>query len=142
MKSLVSLQSGGHSHSWTSAYVLCTLLIGISLILAFVVWEWKGAKYPMVPGALFQGQYIVGLAFGIAFVAGMNFYSLLNVYPLTYSAVYNPDPVKVGTKAVGVALCVIVGAVVGNSMLSIWIGGAKYILMMATIIMSKSPKLS
>ena len=34
---LVALQSGGYDHPWSSAYVLCTLLIGILLIFTFIV---------------------------------------------------------------------------------------------------------
>lgn len=50
---LVALQAGGYSHPWTSAYVLATLIIGVLLIAAFVMWEWKYAKMPMVPREMF-----------------------------------------------------------------------------------------
>lgn len=36
---LIALQAGGYTHPWTSAYVLSTLLIGIALLGAWVVWE-------------------------------------------------------------------------------------------------------
>jgi len=81
---LVALQAGGNTAPWTSAYVLCTFLIGIALIGVFIVWEWKFAKYPMVPFELFKGQRVVGLSFAVAFIAGANFFSLLNFWPLTY----------------------------------------------------------
>lgn len=42
------MQAGGYSHPWTSAYVLVTLIVGLLLIVAFCVWEWKFAKYPMI----------------------------------------------------------------------------------------------
>lgn len=137
---LVALQTGGYTHPWSSAYVLCTLLIGLALVAAFFVWEWKGAKYPMVPKELFAGQRVVALAYGVAFIAGMSFYSLLNMYPLTYSTVYEPDPVKVGVRAVGVAICNIAGAVFFNSMLSLTKGRAREVLLAASIIMSKSSR--
>lgn len=94
----MALQAGGYTHPWTSAYVLAQLIIGILLIAVWVIWEWKFAKNPMVPKQIFHGQRIVGLAFFIAFVAGMNFYSLTNFFPLSFSAVYDPDPVQVGLK--------------------------------------------
>ena len=59
---LVALQSGGYTHPWASAYVLCTMLIGLALIAAWVVYEAKYAPYPMVPGELFSGQRIVDSA--------------------------------------------------------------------------------
>jgi hypothetical protein len=45
---LVALQAGGYTHSWKSAYVLCTLLIGFFTIVAWITWEWRIAKHPMV----------------------------------------------------------------------------------------------
>jgi hypothetical protein len=71
--SLVALQAGGYSHPWESAYVLAQLIIGFFLLVAFVIWEWKFCKDPMVPHELFAGQRIVGMAYGIAFIAGKHF---------------------------------------------------------------------
>lgn len=133
----MALQSGGWSHPWSSAYVLCTLIIGLVLIVAFFIWEWKGTKYPMVPRELFSGQRIVALAYSIAFIAGMSFYSLLNMYPLLYSTVYDPAPVKVGTRAYGVSICTTFGAIFFNAMLSVTKGRARELLLIASIIMSK-----
>lgn len=75
---LVSLQSGGYSHPWKSGYVLGTMLVGLALIGAWIAWEAKFARHPMIPKELFQGQRIVALAYVIAFTAGMNFFSILN----------------------------------------------------------------
>lgn len=48
-------------------------------------------QYPIIPGALFTGQRVVALALAVSFVSGMNFYSMINFAPLTYSAVYDPE---------------------------------------------------
>jgi len=48
---LVALQAGGYTHPWKSAYVLCTLLIGIALVFAWIVWEYY-AVHPMVSSTL------------------------------------------------------------------------------------------
>ena len=53
---LVALQADGYTHPWTSAYVLCTILIESTLITAWIIWEWKGTKHPMVPMELFKEQ--------------------------------------------------------------------------------------
>lgn len=137
---LVALGSGGYTHSWGSAYVLSTLIIGIVLILAFVGWEWKGAKHPMVPPQLFTNNTIVWRAFVVAFVAGMNLYSLLNFFPLTFSTLFNPDPVQVGLKGLGYGISVTLGAVVVNALLSILKGHNRELLIASTVIMSKSCK--
>ncbi|SMR47418.1 unnamed protein product [Zymoseptoria tritici ST99CH_3D1] len=86
---LVALQSGGLTHPWTSDVVLATLIIGIFLIIGFCVWEWKFAKTPMIPRELFSGQRIVAITFAISFISGMNFYSLINFFPATFSSLYN-----------------------------------------------------
>ncbi len=117
--------------------MLSTLIIGIALIAAWVLWETKFAKFPMVPGRIFRGQKIMAMAFFTAFVAGMNFYSLLNFFPLTFSAVYSPDPVQVGLKGLGYGFSVTLGATLGNAALSLWKGHNREILVISCIIMSK-----
>lgn len=132
---LVGLQAGGYTHPWTSAYVLCTLLIGLFVIIAWILWEWKGTKHPMIPFDLFKGQRVVALAYAVAFVAGMNFFSVLNFWPLMIASVWTADPVKVGLRGFFPSLTVTVGAIFFNSMLSTWKGGARYILATASLIL-------
>ena len=112
------------------------------LILGWIVWEWKFASNPMIPHKLFSGQRAVGLAFLVAFVAGMNFYSLINFYPLTFSTVYNPDPVQIGLKGLGYGISVTVGAVLFNAMLSVPQIHARYVVLVAAVLMSKSVPIS
>ncbi|OCK81189.1 MFS general substrate transporter [Lepidopterella palustris CBS 459.81] len=133
---LVALQAGGYTHPWKSAYVLCTLLMGIALMAIWVVWERNGARHPMVPRELFAGQRIVGLAYVIAFTAGMNFFSLLNFFPVAFSTVYNPDPVQIGLKGLGPAISTTLGAIFFNSMLSTFGGHSREILLVALIVMT------
>lgn len=140
--SLVALGSGGYTHSWTSAYVLATLLIGIVMIIAFVLWEWKGAKYPMVPKQLFTDNNIIWKAYIVAFVAGMNLYSLLNFFPLTFSTLFSPDPIQVGLKGLGYGISVTAGAVTVNALLSVFKGHNRELLVFSTVIMSKSSSMS
>lgn len=135
---LVALQAGGYSHPWKSAYVLSQLIIGLVLVGAWVVWEWKFAKYPMIPRQIFQGQRVVALTFFIAFVAGINFYSLLNFYPLSFATMYDPDPIQIGLKGLGYGISITAGAVFFNALLSTSIE-AKWILLVAASLMSKYP---
>lgn len=100
--------------------MLCTLIIGILMIFAFVLWEWKGATFPMIPGELFAGQRMVAMSFLVAFVSGMYFYAILNFIPVMYLDIYKPDPVQAGLKGVIIALGVTAGAVIPNMMLSVW----------------------
>ncbi|KAH9209511.1 fungal trichothecene efflux pump [Leptodontidium sp. 2 PMI_412] len=133
---LVALQAGGYTHPWKSAYVLAQLIIGILLIIAFIIWEWKGAKLPMVPRELFQGQQTIGVTFLLLFVAGMNFYSLINFFPLTFSAVYAPDPVQVGLKGLGYGISVTAGAAIINWALSIFKNHNRELMIACCIVMT------
>jgi hypothetical protein len=128
---LVALQAGGYTHPWTSAYVLCCLLIGLALLFAWIVYEWKFAKYPMVPKELFLGQRVVALSFAVAFVAGMNFFSLLNFWPLTISTVWPFDPVKIGLRGISAGFATAIGAIFWNALLSTFPGDCKWILFVA-----------
>ncbi|GIZ39520.1 hypothetical protein CKM354_000290100 [Cercospora kikuchii] len=133
---LVALQSGGYTHPWSSAFVLSMLIIGLLLLVVFTIWEWKFAPNPMIPHGLFQGQRTVALAFGVAFVAGMNFYSLLNFWPVTIKNVWGTAVVPIGLRGFAGALAVATGAVVFNAALSIWPGGPRYILGLAAVMLT------
>lgn len=128
---LVALQAGGYTHPWTSAYVLCTLLIGLGMLVVWIIYEWKFAKYPMVPKELFMGQRVVGLSFAVAFVAGMNFFSLLNFWPLTISTVWPYDPILIGWRGMSAGFSTAIGAIFWNALLSTFPGDCKWILFAA-----------
>ncbi|GIZ38100.1 hypothetical protein CKM354_000152400 [Cercospora kikuchii] len=133
---LVALQAGGYTHPWTSAYTLCILLFGIGLLAAWVVWEWKFAKHPMIPKELFVGQRVVGFSFAVAFVAGMNFFSLLNFWPLTISTVWSASPIAIGWRGLPVACATAFGAIFWNALLSVWTSGIRWILFMAALMLT------
>ncbi|KAK3072083.1 hypothetical protein LTR53_007471 [Teratosphaeriaceae sp. CCFEE 6253] len=133
---LVALQAGGYTHPWTSAYVLCCLLIGLVLICAWILWEAKFARHPMVPPELFMHQRVVALSFAVAFVAGMNFFSLLNFWPLAISTVWDAVPVKIGLRGLPVGLATACGAIFWNALLSTWKGGARWILVISACMLT------
>jgi hypothetical protein len=56
----------------------------------------------MVPHEIFAGQRIVGIAFLIAFISGMNFYSMLNFFPILLENVCTNTPRSVGLKSLGI----------------------------------------
>ncbi|KAK6369656.1 hypothetical protein LTS17_009562 [Exophiala oligosperma] len=131
---LIGTTAGGYTAPWTSAKVLCPLVIGIFMMVAFGAWEWKGARFPMVPGELFARHRIVAMSFLVAFVAGMYFYAILNFFPIVYLDVYRPDPIQSGVKGVIVAIGVTAGAVIPNMLLSVWRDHNRWILFAAAIL--------
>lgn len=106
-------------------------------MVAFIIWEWKGAKYPMVPHEIFAGQNIVGVAFLIAFISGMNFYSMLNFYPILLENVYPTTPRSVGLKSLGIGFATPIGATIMNWLLSVFKSHNRELLLFSCILMSK-----
>ncbi|KAH8725112.1 major facilitator superfamily domain-containing protein [Phaeosphaeriaceae sp. PMI808] len=133
---LVSLQADGYTHPWASGYVLSTMLVGLALIATWVVYEWKFARHPMVPGEFFKGQRIVGLAYVIAFAAGMNFFSILNFFLVTFTRVYDPDPVKIGLRGIVPAFTTALGAIGFNAALSAFPSHTREVLLLAVLPMT------
>jgi hypothetical protein len=112
------------------------MIIGLLLIIAWVIYEWKFAPYPMIPHELFKGQRIVALAYVIAFAAGMNFFSILNFFPITFSAVYDPVPVQIGLKGLPPAITTTIGAIGFNAALSMFPARNREILFIALLFMT------
>ena len=81
-----------------------------------------------VPGALFKGNRVVICAFIVAFVAGMNFFSFLNFWPLLISNVYSADPVKIGLRGLGPGLATTFGAIGASALISFFPNRANIIL--------------
>jgi len=48
----LGLTWGGQEYSWSSVRVIVTLILGTLLTLAFILWQWKGTKYPLIPSTL------------------------------------------------------------------------------------------
>ncbi|KAJ9603123.1 hypothetical protein H2200_012418 [Cladophialophora chaetospira] len=83
----VALQSGGYTHPWTSVYVLCTLLSGVAALIGFSVWEYFVPHYPLLPRELLSRK-AVDMAFGVAFISGVFFYSFVNFGPVYFTNVF------------------------------------------------------
>lgn len=78
---LVGLEFGGVQHPWDSAIVLCLLIFGGLLFVAFTIIEWKVAKEPIIPLRLFTNRtnicsYLVGFNHGFVFISGCYFIPL------------------------------------------------------------------
>lgn len=70
-------------------------------------------------------------------VAGMNFFALLNFFPLMFRSVFEPDPVQIGLKGIPPAFSTTFGAVFTNAALTWFKGWNRELLLGAVIIMSK-----
>ena len=91
----------------------------------------------MIPRELFAGQRIIAMVFCIAFIGGINFYSIVNFFPLTFSHVYYPDPVQVGLKALGPSIYIALVATRTNVRLTALKGRGKELLLFNSVLMSE-----
>lgn len=66
----------------------------------------------------------------------MNFYAMLNFFPLEFSTVFKPDPVRVGLRGLAPGIGTTIGAVLANAALSWLKGHNREILLAGCIIMS------
>lgn len=82
---LVALNLGGELYSWTSARVLATLIIGLGVLVAFGVYEWKGTTTGILHHELFQGGKSKGRTFAqcvlLIFLEGVLLFSYIIFYP-------------------------------------------------------------
>jgi MFS family permease len=69
---LFGLQYGGVTHPWDSAIVLCLIIFGVVTFAIFFFWEYKYAKFPVMPLGLFSKVTNVG-TLGVVFFHGFVF---------------------------------------------------------------------
>ncbi|RQM04983.1 hypothetical protein DH86_00003739, partial [Scytalidium sp. 3C] len=123
-------------YPWGSAHVLAPLIIGAVFIIAFVLWESYGAKYPMFPKRLRQAPRIMALTLVITFISGANFFSILMFWPTQAFNVYGHDPVGVGIRGLPVGFAILTGAVIVLWCLSVFRGRNKELLIISSILMT------
>jgi len=83
---LVGLNLGGGIFTWTAVQVLATLIIGIVVLAAFFVYEWKFTKTGILHHDLFRGGRARGRTFaicvGLIFIEGILLFSYVIFYPV------------------------------------------------------------
>jgi len=92
---LLGLEYGGVNFPWSSATVVCLMVFGAILVALFFINEWKFARYPMMPLALFNTRSKVA-CFGVCFVHGFVFISGTYFLPLYFQAVLGATPILSG----------------------------------------------
>lgn len=130
------MQWGGYQYAWTSVHVLVPMLLGVVLIIAFIIWEAKFAKFPMFPRRINQSPRVLVLTLIITFISGANFISLIAFWPTQAFNVYGHDPVQVGIRAIPIGLSLMAGAVTGLFLLSIWKGGNRALMVASSAMMT------
>ncbi|EME79773.1 uncharacterized protein MYCFIDRAFT_58758 [Pseudocercospora fijiensis CIRAD86] len=107
---LFGLQYGGVTSPWDSAEVLCLIIIGAFTLFLFGMWEWKGAKYPIMPLRLFAK--VSNLAtLSLVFLHGFVFISASYYLPLYFQAIRGATPILSGVYLLPTALALAVSSI-------------------------------
>lgn len=92
---LTGLGFGGVNFPWTSATVLCLIILGIVLFIFFFLSQWKLAKHPVMPLALFSKRSNAA-ALIVCFCHGFIMISVAYFIPLYFQQVLGASPLQSG----------------------------------------------
>ncbi|KAJ5273509.1 hypothetical protein N7478_008634 [Penicillium angulare] len=84
---IMGLTWGGGQYAWDSTHVVATLVIGIVVCIAFVLWQWKGAAVPLVPLKIFRVKIVNGTSLTM-FIHGWNILVQTFYIPTFYQLVF------------------------------------------------------
>ncbi|KAL2882156.1 hypothetical protein SGCOL_002421 [Colletotrichum sp. CLE4] len=103
---MLGLTWGGGDYPWNSAHVIATLIVGFFVCVGFVFWQWKGAKFPLVPRVLvhiFKSKIVNGACITMA-INGWNFVVQVYYIPAFYQLAYGYSATKSGAMLLPVTL--------------------------------------
>ncbi|GFN10866.1 hypothetical protein AtubIFM56815_008436 [Aspergillus tubingensis] len=100
---MLGLTWGGGEYVWKSAHVLATLIVGFAVCVAFVLWEWKGHPYPLIPMHIFKSRIVNGACLTM-FINGWNIIVMLYYIPTFYQLVFNYSTTKAGAMVLPITL--------------------------------------
>ncbi|KAI9372743.1 major facilitator superfamily domain-containing protein [Aspergillus egyptiacus] len=117
---LLGLTWGGGEYPWQSAHVIATLVVGFAVSVVFVLWQWKGARVPLVPMHIFRSRIVDGACLTM-FVNGWNFLVQVYYIPTFYQLVFNYSSVKSGAMLLPITLMQTVSSTVSGLVVH-WVG--------------------
>jgi hypothetical protein len=126
---LVPVSWGGVMYSWSSWHTLVPLILGVTGLAAFCIYEIYFATYTIIPMRMFLNRS-TSLTYLIAFFHGIILWSIVYYMPLYFMAVLSYTPILAGVAALPQTLTVvpsaglvgIVAAKTGHYQWSLWIG--------------------
>ncbi|KAI1826115.1 major facilitator superfamily domain-containing protein [Xylaria intraflava] len=100
---LLGLTWGGTDYPWNSPHVIATLIVGFILSVVFVLWQWKGAKYPLIPLHVFKSKIVNGACLTMA-INGWNFVVQVYYIPTFYQLAYGYSATRAGALLLPITL--------------------------------------
>ncbi|PLN76942.1 MFS drug transporter [Aspergillus taichungensis] len=110
---LLGLTWGGGEYAWNSAHVIATLVVGFAVGVGFVLWQWKGAAFPLVPMHIFRSRIVNGACLTM-FINGWNFLVQIYYIPTFYQLVFEYSTVQAGAMLLPITLMQTVSSTVSG----------------------------
>ncbi|EXJ67493.1 uncharacterized protein A1O5_09506 [Cladophialophora psammophila CBS 110553] len=88
---VMGLSWGENPYPWKNGHVLGPLLIGVSFLAAFVIYEWKFTCVGMVHHDLFSRDRNFAIALGCVFSEGLIFFAANVYFPYQVGLLYEVD---------------------------------------------------
>ncbi|EEU41885.1 uncharacterized protein NECHADRAFT_96892 [Fusarium vanettenii 77-13-4] len=117
---ILGLTWGGNEYSWNSAQVITTLVIGTAVSVAFILWQWKGPRYPLIPLHIFKSKIVNGACLTMA-INGWNFVMQVYYVPSFYQLVYGYSATKAGAMLLPITLLQTVSSTLSGLVVH-WVG--------------------
>ncbi|VUC25019.1 unnamed protein product [Clonostachys rosea] len=101
---LAALNLGGTSFPWASTQVLCPLLVGIAVLVAFAFYEWKGTTIGILHHDLFRlgkpYKRTLIICYALVAVEGAVLFSYVIFYPIMTETLFETDPLLVAVRLI------------------------------------------
>lgn len=107
---LFGLEFGGVNYPWASATVICLILFGVLTWGIAMIWEWKFAKFPIIPARLFSEWYNI-LILMVCFCHGFVFIAGTYYLPLYFQTVLQANPILSGVYVLPLVLSLSISSV-------------------------------
>ncbi|OLY77925.1 putative MFS-type transporter [Smittium mucronatum] len=128
---LLALNWGGSEYSWSSARILCLLIIGIIIIGLFVFYDIKYPAEPLVPMSIFKIRNIA-LCLSSQFFLGYGMYGIIFYIPIYYNVLHNGSATESGLFLLPFMLGLVVASISSGQIISrtgiyrpsLWLGTA------------------
>lgn len=137
---ILGLTWGGREHPWESAHVIATLVVGTAVSAAFVVWQWKGPRYPLMPRMslpghrrtsaaavanfhrvhIFKSKIVNGACLTMA-INGWNFVMQVYYVPSFYQLVYGYSATKSGAMLLPITIIQTISSTLSGLIVH-WVG--------------------
>ncbi|EUC30153.1 hypothetical protein COCCADRAFT_7762 [Bipolaris zeicola 26-R-13] len=138
---MMGLQWGSVQYNWGSVHNLVPFILGLVLIAAFVVWEFR-AEHPMVPRGMFaKAKRTMIVILLLIFISGGTFFALILIYPSQVLNVYGNDPTENGLRSLPIGFGIMGGAFIGLLLIPITGGRFREIMIFITSVATASTAL-